>query len=163
MFISTAPTPGRPAHQFWGHFHLFALHCLICTRFAVDQVQPWKNYYLQKWVSRSTSSKYHYCYPLIFSSPSYYVLGNLVILQIFDFRFLADLHVLESGNPKYRNFAYRNRNHMNSSWQNQLFYYCVPFLTPCCMVYKLIWSKQSFQRHKHTSRKLFFIVLIRLL
>ena len=29
-----------------------------------------------------------------FSSPSYYVWGTLVIVQIFDFRFLADLHVL---------------------------------------------------------------------
>ena len=36
----------------------------------------------------------------IFSSPSYYALGNLEIVQIFDFRFLADLYVLGSGESK---------------------------------------------------------------
>ena len=37
---------------------------------------------------------------LHFSSPSYYVWGALVIVQIFDFRFLADLHVWGSGESK---------------------------------------------------------------
>ena len=36
----------------------------------------------------------------IVSSPSYYVWGTLVSVQIFDFRFLADLHVLGSGESK---------------------------------------------------------------
>ena len=36
----------------------------------------------------------------IFSSPSYYVWGTLVVMQIFDFRFLADLHVYGLENPK---------------------------------------------------------------
>ena len=35
-----------------------------------------------------------------FSSPSYYVWGTLVILQILDCRFWADLHVLGSGESK---------------------------------------------------------------
>ena len=34
------------------------------------------------------------------SSPSYYVWGTLVIEQIFNFRFLADLHVLGSEESK---------------------------------------------------------------
>ena len=33
-------------------------------------------------------------------SPSYYVWGTLVIMQISDFRFLADLQVLGSGESK---------------------------------------------------------------
>ena len=37
---------------------------------------------------------------LLISSPSYYVWGTLVSVQIFDFRFLADFHVLESGVSK---------------------------------------------------------------
>ena len=37
---------------------------------------------------------------LVFSSPSYYEWGALVIVQIFDFQFLADLHILESEKSK---------------------------------------------------------------
>ena len=36
----------------------------------------------------------------IFSYLSYYVWGTLVIVQLFDLRFLADLHVLVSGESK---------------------------------------------------------------
>ena len=35
-----------------------------------------------------------------FNFPSYYVWGTLAIVQIFDFRFLVDLHVLGSGESK---------------------------------------------------------------
>ena len=38
--------------------------------------------------------------PGFFSSPSYYVWGTLEIVQNFDIRFLADLHVLGSGESK---------------------------------------------------------------
>ena len=41
----------------------------------------------------------------IFSSPSYYAWGTLVIVQIFDFRFLADLHVLGSEESKKRKIS----------------------------------------------------------
>ena len=37
---------------------------------------------------------------MIFSSPSYYVWVTLVIVQIFDFRFMGDLLVLGSGESK---------------------------------------------------------------
>ena len=37
---------------------------------------------------------------LIFSSPSYYVWGTMIIAQIFDFRFLVDIHVLGFGESK---------------------------------------------------------------
>ena len=44
----------------------------------------------------------------LFSSPSsYYVWGTLVIVQIFDFRFLTDLHVLGLENPKNIKLAWR--------------------------------------------------------
>ena len=36
----------------------------------------------------------------IISSPSYLYMGTLVIVQIFDFRFLTDLHVLGYGDSK---------------------------------------------------------------
>ena len=37
---------------------------------------------------------------MLFSSPSYYVKGTLVIVKIFDFRFLVVLHGLGSGESK---------------------------------------------------------------
>ena len=40
-----------------------------------------------------------------FCSPSYYAWGNLVIVQVFDFRCLADVHVLESGESKKRKIS----------------------------------------------------------
>ena len=45
-------------------------------------------------------SLFNFIFEIFFSSPSYYVRGTLVIVQIFDFRFLADLHVLGSGESK---------------------------------------------------------------
>ena len=42
----------------------------------------------------------------IFSSPSYNLWGNLVNMQIFDFRFLANLHVLGLENPKNTKLAW---------------------------------------------------------
>ena len=39
-------------------------------------------------------------YKKIFSSPSHCIWGTLVIEQIFDFPFLADLHILGSGKSK---------------------------------------------------------------
>ena len=41
-----------------------------------------------------------------FSFPLYYVRGALVIAQIFDFRFLADLHVLGLENQKNKKLAW---------------------------------------------------------
>ena len=45
----------------------------------------------------------------LFSSTSYYVWGTLVIVQIFDFWFLADLHVLGSGESKQHKISMVSR------------------------------------------------------
>ena len=46
-----------------------------------------------------------------FSSPLYYVWGTLVIMQIFDFRFL-DLHVLGSGKSKNQKISMMSGVHL---------------------------------------------------
>ena len=55
--------------------------------------------HIQKLLGKS-SSVLILLYFLFISFPSYYVWGTLVIVQIFDFRFLADLHILGSGESK---------------------------------------------------------------
>ena len=61
------------------------------------------------WLSKCSSSKCSFQWllltldilsSLLLVSPSYYVWGTLFIQQIFDTRFLADLHVLRSGESK---------------------------------------------------------------
>ena len=63
-----------------------------------------------KYLEIKSTRKYFYlhCFTCIFtrdknmffSSPSYYIRRTLLIVQIFHFRFLADLHVLASGESK---------------------------------------------------------------
>ena len=50
--------------------------------------------------SSNETYKYDYNVTEFFSSPSYYVWRTLVIVQIFDFQFLVDLHVSGSGESK---------------------------------------------------------------
>ena len=57
----------------------------------------------------------------LFRSPSYYAWGTLVIIQIFDFRFLANLHILVSGESKKYEISMVSRCSLVSQYVCQYF------------------------------------------
>ena len=78
---------------------LLEVEIVICCSMATLLIRCTKNFAVSHFLPNKVNN-YVFTIIIIFSSPSYYVWGTLIIVQIFDFRFLADLRVLESGESK---------------------------------------------------------------
>ena len=78
---------------------LLEVEIVICCSMATLLIRCTKNFAVSHFLPNKVNN-YVFTIIIIFSSPSYYVWGTLIIVQIFVFRFFADLHVLESAESK---------------------------------------------------------------